>query len=95
MIVDYPCGLGKTSVLLSVLEDQPDLLVLVVVQTLGEVERILSSVSEGRLYAPKEAGKIYRTKGEQLEPLVHAGKSIVMTHSLYERAGMLAQQGAF
>ena len=95
MIVDYPCGLGKTSVLLSVLEDQPDLLVLVVVQTLGEVERILSSVSEGRLYAPKEAGKTYRTKGEQLEPLVHAGKSIVMTHSLYERAGMLAQQGAF
>ena len=32
-IVDYPCGLGKTNALLSILKARPDLLVLVVVQT--------------------------------------------------------------
>jgi hypothetical protein len=94
-IVDYPCGLGKTNALLSILEARPDLLVLVVVQTLSEVDRIISSVPKGRIYAPEGPGSLHRTKGEQLEPLVHAGRSIVITHNLYERAGILANQGAF
>jgi len=94
-IVDYPCGLGKTNALVSILKTEPDLKVLVVVQTLGEVERIVSSVPKGRIYAPEEPGSTHKTKGEQLEPLVHAGKSIVITHSLYERAGIMAYEGAF
>ena len=94
-IVDYPCGLGKTNALLSILKARPDLLVLVVVQTLSEVDRIISSVPKGRIYAPEGPGSLHRTKGEQLEPLVRAGRSIVITHNLYERAGILAYQGAF
>jgi len=94
-IVDYPCGLGKTNALVSILEARPDLLVLVVVQTLSEVDRIISSVPKGRIYAPEGPGSLHKTKGEQLEPLVCEGRSIVITHKLYERAGILANQGAF
>jgi hypothetical protein len=95
VIIDYPCGLGKTTALISVLERRPDLKVLVVVQTLDEVDRIVSSAPVGRLHAPEGPGPNHRTKGEQLAPLVRAGKSIVITHELYERAGTLAYQGAF
>ena len=42
-VIDYPCGLGKTSTLAEVLNRRPDIKVLVVVQTLTEVERIVSS----------------------------------------------------
>lgn len=94
-IIDFPCGLGKTSTLLSILEAHPGLKVLIVVQTLSEVERIRSSLSKDRIYAPEEPSSAYRTKGEQIEPLVHEGKSIVITHNLYERAGILANEGAF
>ena len=95
VIIDYPCGLGKTTALISVLDQRPDLKVLVVVQNLGEVERMVSSAPVGRLHTPEDPGPNYRTKGEQLDPLVRAGKSIVITHNLYERAGTLAYQGAF
>ena len=95
VIIDYPCGLGKTTALISVLERMPDLKVLVVVQTLDEVKRMVSSAPVGRLHTPEDPGSNYRTKGEQLDPLVRAGKSIVITHNLYERAGTLAYQGAF
>lgn len=95
VIIDYPCGLGKTSALISVLDQRPVLKVLVVVQTLAEVKRMVSSAPAGRLHAPEDPGPDYRTKGEQLDPLVRAGKSIVITHNLYERAGTLAYQGAF
>jgi len=95
VIIDYPCGLGKTSALISVLDQRPDLKVLVVVQTLDEVKRMVSSAPVGRLHTPEDPGPNYRTKGEQLDPLVRAGKSIVITHNLYERAGTLAYQGAF
>lgn len=53
VIIDYPCGLGKTSALISVLDQRPDLKVLVVVQTLGEVKRMVSSAPVGRLHAQK------------------------------------------
>ena len=95
VIIDYPCGLGKTSALISVLDQRPNLKVLVVVQTLAEVKRMVSSAPVGRLHAPEDPGLKYRTKGEQLAPLVRAGKSIVITHKLYERVGTLAYQGAF
>ena len=65
VIIDYPCGLGKTSALITVLDQKPDLKVLVVVQTLAEVERMVSSVPVGRLHAPESPGPNYRTKGEQ------------------------------
>ena len=56
---------------------------------------MVSSAPVGRLHAPEDPGPNYRTKGEQLDPLVRAGKSIVITHKLYERVGTLAYQGAF
>ena len=52
-------------------------------------------MSDVSAYAPEGPGSLHRTKGEQLEPLVRAGRSIAITHNLYERAGILAYQGAF
>ena len=94
-IVDYPCGFGKTNVLLSILNDHHDLKVLVVVQTLSEVDRIIKSLPKGRIFSPEKANPRYKSKGEQLEHLVRKSVSVVITHSLYERAGMLAYNGGF
>jgi len=94
-IVDYPCGLGKTNALLSLLKEKSELKVLVVVQTLSESDRIVSSLPEGRIYAPKEQGPNYSSKGVQLEQLIHQGVSIVITHSLYDKAGQIAIDGGF
>jgi len=94
-IVDYPCGFGKTNVLLSILNDHHDLKVLVVVQTLSEVDRIIKSLPKGRIFSPEKANPRYKSKGEQLEHLVRKSVSVVITHSLYERAGMLAYDGGF
>ena len=94
-IIDYPCGLGKTNTLLSILKEKSDLKVLVVVQTLSESDRIVSSLPEGRIYAPKKQGPNYSSKGEQLEQLIHQGVSIVITHSLYDKAGQIAIDGGF
>ena len=94
-IVDYPCGFGKTNVLLSILNDHHDLKVLVVVQTLSEVDRIIKSLPKGRIFSPEKANSRYNSKGEQLEHLVRKSVSVVITHSLYERAGMLAYNGGF
>ena len=94
-IVDYPCGLGKTNTLLSILKEKSELKVLVVVQTLSESDRIVSSLPEGRIYAPEKQGPNYNSKTAQLEQLVHQGVSIVITHSLYEKAGKIAIDGGF
>ena len=94
-IVDYPCGLGKTNTLLSILKEKSELKVLVVVQTLSESDRIVSSLPEGRIYAPEKQGPNYSSKTAQLEQLVHQGVSIVITHSLYEKAGKIAIDGGF
>ena len=92
-LVDHPCGFGKTSSLLSVINQRPDLKFLVVVNTLDEVDRILTGVSQGHMFAPKEAIEANVNKGEQLEAMLVAKKSVVITHKLYERAGRLADVG--
>ena len=51
-LLDHPCGFGKTTSLLSVINSQPDLKFLVVVNTLDEVDRIMLGVSQGRMFAP-------------------------------------------
>ena len=92
-LVDHPCGFGKTSCLLSVINERPDLKFLVVVNTLLEVDRILSGVSKGHMFAPKDALEAGTNKSEQLEEMLLAKKSVVITHKLYERAGWLADYG--
>lgn len=94
-IVDYPCGLGKTNTLLSILKEKSELKVLVVVQTLSESDRIVSSLPKGRIYAPEKQGPNYSSKTEQLEQFAHQGVSIVITHRLYEKAGKIAIHGGF
>ena len=81
-IVDYPCGFGKTNVLLSILNDHHDLKVLVVVQTLSEVDRIIKSLPKGRIFSPEKANPRYKSKGEQLEHLVRKSVSVVITHGI-------------
>ena len=44
-LVDHPCGFGKTNSLLSVIKDRPDLMFLIVVNTLDEVDRVLTGVN--------------------------------------------------
>ena len=92
-LLDHPCGFGKTTSLLSVINSQPDLKFLVVVNTLDEVDRIMLGVSQGRMFAPKDALEANANKGEQLEALLVANKSVVITHKLYEKAGRLADGG--
>ena len=92
-IVNVPCGFGKTTSLLSVINSQPDLKFLVVVNTLDEVDRIMLGVSQGRMFAPKDALEANANKGDQLEKLLVAKKSVVITHKLYEKAGRLADGG--
>ena len=59
-IVDYPCGFGKTNVLLSILNYHHDLKVLVVVQTLSEVDSIIKSLPKGRIFYPEKANQRYK-----------------------------------
>ena len=92
-LLDHPCGFGKTSSLLSVINNRPDLKFLVVVNTLDEVDRIMLGVTPGRMSAPKDAFEANANKGEQLEALLVASKSVVITHKLYEKAGRLADGG--
>ena len=92
-LLDHPCGFGKTSSLLSVINNRPDLKFLVVVNTLDEVDRIMRGVTPGRMSAPKDAFEANANKGEQLEALLVASKSVVITHKLYEKAGRLADGG--
>ena len=92
-LLDHPCGFGKTTSLLSVINSQPDLKFLVVVNTLDEVDRIMLGVSQGRMFAPKDALEANANKGDQLEKLLVAKKSVVITHKLYEKAGRLADGG--
>ena len=51
-LVDRPCGFGKTNSLLALINAKPDQKFLIVVNTLDEVDRVLSGVSEGLMYAP-------------------------------------------
>ena len=92
-LVDHPCGFGKTTSLLSVINARPELKFLVVVNTLDEVARVVSGVDEGRMFAPKDPSEAQANKSEQLEAMLVAKKSVVITHKLYERAGRLADGG--
>ena len=92
-LVDHPCGFGKTNSLLAVINAKPDQKFLIVVNTLDEVDRVLSGVSEGLMYAPRDPSEVNTNKSEQLEAMLVAEKSVVITHKLYERAGRLADGG--
>ena len=45
------------------------------------------------MFAPKDALEAGTNKSEQLEEMLLAKKSVVITHKLYERAGWLADYG--
>ena len=92
-LVDHPCGFGKTNSLLAVINAKPGHKFLIVVNTLDEVDRVLSGVSEGLMYAPRDPSEVNTNKSEQLEAMLVAKKSVVITHKLYERAGRLADGG--
>ena len=57
------------------------------------MDRVLSGVSEGLMYAPRDPSEVNTNKSEQLEAMLVAKKSVVITHKLYERAGRLADGG--
>ena len=62
-------------------------------QTLSEVDRLLEGTKKRPLVSPEGPESTQLSKGQQLEDFIASGASIVITHALYERAGVLAQQG--
>jgi hypothetical protein len=92
-IIDYPCGFGKTEAMIAIINKRVGLKFLIVVQTLSEVDRVLEGTKERPLVSPEGPESTQLTKGQQLEDFIVSGASIVITHALYERAGVLARQG--
>ena len=92
-IIDYPCGFGKTEATIAIINKRVDLKFLIVVQTLSEVDRVLEGTKERPLVSPEGPESTQLSKGQQLEDFIVSGASIVITHALYERAGVLARQG--
>ena len=92
-IIDYPCGFGKTEATIAIINKRVDLKFLIVVQTLSEVDRVLEGTKKRPLVSPEGPESTQLSKGQQLEDFIVSGASIVITHALYERAGVLAQQG--
>ena len=77
--IDRPCGFGKTTEMLNGLKD--DELYLIVVPTLGEVDRCLENKPKNvRLTTPSEE---HGSKSRELERLIKAKENVVCTHSLY------------
>ena len=48
-----------------------------VVNTLDEVDRVLSGIDEGLMYAPRDPSEVNTNKSEQLEAMLVAKKSVV------------------
>ena len=71
---------------------------LTVVNTLDEVDRVLSGINDGDvdkgpMFVPRDQSEANANKSEELEAMLEAKRSVVITHKLYERAGRLAEAG--
>lgn len=77
-IWDKPCGSGKSSALIQKLKDNTNGKTLIVAPLLDEVSRYLEQLPH--FVSPTDETT---TKTEDIQRLLHEGKSLVCTHSLY------------
>lgn len=89
VVIDRPCGSGKTT---SILKDlKPDRQYLVIVPLLSEVERFIKEASVP--FDTPQVGEGSPTKTDALRSLLEEGKNVVATHALFSIAGELAGMG--
>ncbi|MEL7279102.1 MAG: DEAD/DEAH box helicase family protein [Pseudomonadota bacterium] len=79
VIIDRPCGTGKTTEMLASL--QPGIKYLLVTPYLAEIERFIQDAPEGVEITTPNEGK--GPKLVQLERLLKEGKSLAITHRLF------------
>ena len=79
LIIDRPCGTGKTTAMLASLK--PSLKYLLVTPLLTEIERFQNDAPEGVEIAAPVEGK--GPKLIQLEKMLQEGKSVAITHKLF------------
>jgi len=85
-IVDRPCGFGKSTDLIKEIKkckaNYPHIKILLVVPVLTEITRFIVEIGGDWLTTPTGDDG---TKSDSLKDLLFKGKSIVITHALYER----------
>ena len=84
IVIDEPCGTGKTSRMIERLH--PSEKYLIVVPYLSEVRRIINDAQQIELKEPLENQVFERTKHAHLGQLLEHGHSVVTTHSSYANA---------
>ncbi|TGN67329.1 hypothetical protein E4L95_05340 [Paracoccus liaowanqingii] len=108
VIVDYPCGFGKSTRMIAGLRDNPDQQVLIVVPDLEQVRQLIADAHRHgvKLYQPlsdaaaredKATGSpfdfLHETKRDALQALIQAGHNVITTHKLYSEIAVLARSG--
>lgn len=108
VIHDYPCGFGKSTRMISGLQDRPDQQVLIVVPDLEQVRDLIAKAHRHgvTLYQPlshaaaredKDTGSpfhdLHETKREALQALIQGRHNVICTHKLYSEIAVLAGQG--
>ncbi len=78
-IVDAPCGAGKTSAAINMMDNEDDKCYLFITPFLKEVTRIKEQCKTRKFYEPQEKG----TKLNSIHWLIANNKNIASTHALF------------
>ena len=84
-VIDCPCGFGKTSYLIQMMNEDKENKYIFITPFLDEVDRIEKGCKSKKFYKPTNKNSS-GSKLKSLKDLVLKGKNIVSTHSLFSMA---------